>query len=153
MHLAELNIARLKYPADDPRVAPFMNALDLVNGIAERSEGFVWRLKDESGNATDMKAFDDERIIVNMSVWRDVASFENFVWKTVHKQFYARRDEWFSIMDKQHFAMWWVEDGHSPTIAEAKERLDYLNEHGNSDHAFSWSHLPEVKLWQSARCA
>ena len=153
MHLAELNIARLKYTLDDVRVAPFVKALDLVNGIAERSEGFVWRLKDESGNATDIDAFDDPRVIVNMSVWRDAGSFESFVWKTVHKQFYARRAEWFSIMDKQHFVMWHVEEGHRPDLAEAKERLEALNKHGDSDHAFGWSHLPEVKLWQTARCA
>ena len=153
MHLAELNIGRLRYPADDARVAPFMDALDLVNGIAERADGFVWRLKDDSGNATDISAFDDPDVIVNMSVWRDIGSFENFVWKTVHKQFYARRSEWFSIMDKQHFVMWQVKEGHVPSLAEAKERLDELNKHGNSDAAFGWSHLPEVKLWQMARCA
>lgn len=153
MHLAELNIARLKYPLDDPRVAPFVKALELVNGLAERSEGFVWRLKDDSGNATEIDAFDDPMVIVNMSVWRDAGCFENFVWKTVHKQFYARRADWFSIMDKQHFVMWHVEEGHRPDLAEAKERLEALNKHGDSDHAFGWSHLPEVKLWQTARCA
>ena len=153
MHLAELNIARLRYPADDERVAPFMQALDLVNGIADRAEGFVWRLKDDSGNATSIDAFADPLVIVNMSVWRNIESFENFVWKTVHRQFYARRSEWFSILEKQHFVMWHVEEGTIPSLAEAKERLDQLNKHGNSDYAFGWSHLPEVKLWQSARCA
>lgn len=152
-HLAELNIARLRYQLEDPRVAAFVKALDLVNGIAERSEGFVWRLKDESGNATAIDGFDDPLVIVNMSVWRDVASFENFVWKTVHRQFYARRAEWFEIMEKQHFVMWHVAAGEIPTVAEAKERLEELNKHGNSDRAFGWSHLPEVKLWQQARCA
>lgn len=153
MHLAELNIARLRYALDDSRVAAFVQALDLVNGIAERADGFIWRLKDESGNATEISAFDDPFVIVNMSVWRDAESLENFVWKTVHKQFYARRAEWFSIMDQQHFVMWHVEPGHRPSTAEAKERLEALNKHGNTDHAFGWSHLPGVKLWQQARCA
>jgi hypothetical protein len=92
-------------------------------------------------------------VIVNMSVWKDIHTFENFVWNTVHKQFYARRAEWFSIMKMQHFVMWYVEDGHIPVLAEAKERLEHLNNNGNSDHAFGWSHLPEVKLWREARCA
>lgn len=153
MHLAELNIARLRYPADDIRVAPFMDALDLVNGVAERAPGFVWRLKDDSGNATSIEAFPDRNVIANMSVWRDIGSFENFVWKTVHKQFYARRDEWFSIMDRQHFVMWQIEAGHVPSLAEAKARLGELNKHGNSDAAFGWSHLPEANLWKMARCA
>ncbi|MBP1850616.1 DUF3291 domain-containing protein [Rhizobium halophytocola] len=153
MHLAELNIATLKYPLDDPRVAPFVDALDRVNTIAERLDGFVWRLKEESGNATDIRAFDDPMTIVNLSVWRDAEALENFVWKTVHKQFYARRAEWFSIMDKQHFVLWHVEEGHRPDMQEAKQRLEALNKHGDSDHAFGWSHLPEVKLWREARCA
>jgi len=153
LHLAELNIARLKYPLDDPRVAEFADNLDLVNGIAERSPGFVWRLKDETGNAADIQAFDDPLIIVNMSVWQDAESLEHFVWNTLHKRFYQKRDHWFSLMRKQHFVMWWVDEGEQPSIDEAKARLDHFDMHGNSDHAFGWSHLPHVKLWQQARCA
>ena len=49
--LAELNIATSVADLDNPAMAGFMNALDAVNAIAERSPGFVWLLKDESGNA------------------------------------------------------------------------------------------------------
>ena len=154
MHLAELNIASLKYPFEDPRVADFAANLDLVNGIAERSEGFVWRLVDDGGaNAIDIRAFDDPAVIVNLSVWRTPEHLERFVWNTVHKRFYQRRAEWFSLMEKQHLVMWWVEEGHRPTVAEAAGRLDHLDASGNSDVAFGWSHLPHVKLWQQARCA
>jgi hypothetical protein len=153
MHLAELNIARLKYPFEDPRIAEFVDNLDRINGIAERSPGFMWRLKDESGNATDIQAFDDPLVIVNMSVWRDAESLEHFVWNTIHKQFYRKRAEWFSLMEKQHFVMWWVDEGHKPTLDEAKARLEHLDRHGGDDFAFGWSHLPHVKLWQQARCA
>jgi hypothetical protein len=153
LHLAELNIARLKYPLDDPRIAEFADNLDLVNGIAERSPGFVWRLKDESGNATDIRGFDDPLVIVNMSVWRNAESLEHFVWNTLHKRFYIRRDHWFSLMLKQHFVMWWVDENERPTVDEAKSRLDHFDRYGNSDQAFGWSHLPHVKLWQQARCA
>lgn len=154
MHLAELNIARLKYGFDDPRIADFASNLDLVNGIAERSDGFVWRLKDDAaGNAIDMRVFDDPAVITNLSVWRSPEHLERFVWNTVHKRFYQRRAEWFSLMEKQHFVMWWIEEGHQPTVAEASGRLDHLDKHGDSDFAFGWSHLPHVKLWQQARCA
>lgn len=153
MHLAQLNIARLKYPFEDPRVADFAANLDRVNGIAERSAGFVWRLKDDSGNATEIDAYGDPAVIVNLSVWRDTESLEQFVWNTVHKQFYRRRAEWFSVMGAQHFAMWWVEEGHEPPVTEAKTRLEHVQRHGDSDFAFGWGHLPHVKLWQQARCA
>jgi hypothetical protein len=153
MHLAELNIARLKYPFDDPRIAEFADNLARVNAVADRSEGFVWRLQDESGDATSIHAFDDPMVIVNMTVWQSAEHLERFVWNTVHKQFYAKRAEWFELMQAQHFVMWWVDEGHVPDLAEAKARLDHLDANGDSDFAFGWSHLPHVKLWQQARCA
>src|SRR4051812_10439255 len=153
MHLAELNIARLKYPLDDPRVAEFADNLARVNAVADRSEGFVWRLQDDSGDATDIRAFDDPLVIVNMSVWQSPEHLERFVWNTVHKQFYAKRAGWFELMQAQHFVMWWVGEGHVPDLAEAKTRLEHLHANGDSDVAFGWSHLPHVKLWQQARCA
>lgn len=152
MHLAELNIGYLKYATDDPRLAGFMDNLDRVNAIAERSDGFVWRLKDESGNATAIRPFPDANMALNLSVWRDAESLEHYVWNTVHKQFYAKRAEWFEHMTSHHFVMWWIDEGHVPTPEEAKERLDHLRENGDSDFAFGWSHLPHVKLWQQARC-
>ena len=153
MHLAQVNIAALKYPLDDPRVADFARNLDLVNGIAERSDGFVWRLQDESGDATDIRAFDDPTIVSQLSVWRDAESLEHFVWNTVHKQFYHRRAEWFAVLEKQHFAMWWVDEGHQPTLRKPRQRLEYLDVNGSSDFAFGWSYLPHARLWQQARCA
>jgi hypothetical protein len=152
-HLAELNIARFRHPAEDPRNADFMNNLDRINGIAERSPGFVWRLKDDSGNATAVRAFDDPLVIVNLTVWETAEALERFVWQTVHKQFYGRRPEWFEPMKGPHFVMWWVPVGHRPTLDEAKAKLERLAAHGDSDDAFGWEALPHVKLWRSVRCA
>jgi Domain of unknown function (DUF3291) len=98
-HLAQLNIGRLRYPTDDPRMADFMNNLDLVNGIAERTPGFVWRLKDESNNATAFRPFADLQMAINLSLWENFEAFERFVWQTVHKRFYGRRHEWFDKAD------------------------------------------------------
>lgn len=152
MHLAELNIARLMYPLDDPLVGEFVRNLDRINALAERTDGFVWRLKDEGGDATAISAFDDPMVIVNLSLWRDAHALEHFVWNTAHKQIYAKRAEWFSAAKMENFVMWNVEEGHVPTVDEARTRLKYLNKHGNSDHAFTWGHLPHVKLWQQAKC-
>ena len=153
MHLAEINIAKPAYALDDPRIAGFVNRLDAVNAVADRSEGFVWRLQEESGNALEIQAFDDPTLIINMSVWETPEHLEHFVWNTVHKQVYRRKAEWFKALAEHHFAMWWVEEGHVPTLAEARGKLEHLARHGDTDEAFGWAHLPHVKLWQTQRCA
>src|SRR4029077_11254488 len=92
-HLAQLNIGRLRYPTDDPRMADFMNNLNFVNGIAERSKGFVWRPKYASDITTAIRRFADPYMAVNLSVWESIEALERFVWQTVHKRFYGRRPE------------------------------------------------------------
>ncbi len=151
MHLAELNIAIPKVPLDDPRIADFMDNIERVNALGAAMPGFVWMLKGEGAGATDVET-PWPGTIANMSVWKSAEQLEHFVWNTVHRQFYQRKAEWFSAMASHHFVMWWVEEGHCPDLLEAKSRLDYLDAHGNTDHAFGWSHLPHVKLWQSQRC-
>jgi len=152
MHLAELNIAVPKHDLDDPRIADFIDNLERINVLANTLPGFVWMLKDDSGSATGIETPWTGNVIANMSVWETPEQFEHFVWNTVHKQFYNRKHEWFSAMDSHHFVMWWVAEGHQPDLHEAKERLEHLDKHGNSDYAFDWSHLPHVKLWQQQRC-
>ena len=152
-HLAQLNIGRFRYPTDDPRMADFMNNLDLVNALAERSQGFVWRLKDDSGNATNFRPFPDPQMAVNLSVWESTEALERFVYQTVHKRFYGRREEWFGKHEGPHAVMWWIAAGHLPTLDEAKERLEYLTANGPSDRAFGWESVPTAQLWKTARCA
>jgi len=152
-YLAQLNIARLRHPQDDPRVAEFIDNIDRVNALAEAADGFVWRLQDDSGNATGIRMFDDDQMIVNMSLWRDAQSLEHFVWRTVHKRFYGQRGDWFEKSEGPSLVMWWVEEDHRPDVTEAAERLQHLADHGPSDHAFGWKSLPQVEMWKSARCA
>jgi len=153
--LAQLNVARLVADTDDPRVAEFMGALDRVNGLGKRSPGFIWMMEGSgepgTGN-TEAKIAGDPRFIANLTVWKDVASLENFVWNTVHRQFYERRAEWFEVLGEQHFVMWWVPAGHRPTLDEALERLAHLQTAGESDHAFGWSYLKEARLWRARQC-
>ncbi len=155
MHLAELNVGRLVAPTDDPRVADFMAALDRINGMGKRMPGFVWMMEGSgepgAGNTESMIG-GDPQYIANLTVWEDAGSLEKFVWQTVHRQFYERRAEWFQILGKMHFVMWWVPEGHKPTLDEAMARLEHLREHGDSDHAFGWSWLTEARLWRDHRC-
>ncbi|KGM48532.1 DUF3291 domain-containing protein [Pseudooceanicola atlanticus] len=154
-HLAELNVGRLVAPTDDPRVADFMNNLDRINGLGKRMPGFVWMMEGSgepgTGN-TEAKIDGDPQFVSNLTVWEDLPSLENFVWNTVHRQFYNRRAEWFEVMGKMHFVMWWVPEGHRPTLDEALARLDHLNEHGASDEAFGWAWLRENGLWKDHAC-
>lgn len=155
MHLAELNVGRLIAPTDDPRVAEFMAALDRVNGMGKRMPGFVWMMEGSgepgTGN-TEVKLEGDERFVANLTVWEDAPSLERFVWQTVHKQFYDRRAEWFEVLGRMHFVMWWVPEGHRPTIDEAMLRLAHLQAHGDSDHAFGWGWLKEAQMWRTRGC-
>lgn len=151
-HIAELNVGRLKHDINDPRIADFVNNLSRVNAAAERSEGFVWRLQDTNGSSVSMSNDDDPLIIPNLSVWQDVASLEQFVFQTVHKRFYKRRTEWFEVMEQMHFVMWPIAHGHQPSLQEAWERLEHLNQHGSTDHAFGWEHVASANLWRSAKC-
>ena len=109
--------------------------------------------KDDSGNATNFRPFPDPQMAVNLSVWESVEALERYVYQTVHKRFYGRREEWFDKLDGPHFVMWWVPAGHRPTLDEAKERLEYLAAHGPTDHAFGWESVPAAQLWKTARCA
>ena len=152
-HLAQLSIGKFRAPKDDSSMADFFGNLDRINAAAERMPGFVWRLKDDSGNATSIAWAGARDIAVNLTVWESVEALEKFVWQTAHTQIYARKGEFFEKMETPHFVMWWIEAGHIPTVEEAKERLDHLTVHGPSEFAFGWETAPAARLWQDKRCA
>ena len=151
MHLAELNIGKFKYPVSDPRMAGFMDNLDRVNAIAERSPGFVWRLKGDNNNATDFRVGED--MAVNLSVWADAKSLEDYVFKTVHAQFYRNKAAWFDLMEKPHMVMWWVAEGHQPTLDEAYARLVKFQAEGASCDVFGWQEIMDEQRMRALRCA
>ncbi len=138
MQLVEINVARLRYPLEDPRVAEFVDNLDRVNALAEASEGFVWRLKDEAGNATQIRAYDDPLIIANMSVWTAPEALYAFAYRTMHRRFVQRRKEWFELFDGPYLALWWVEEGRYPDIADGRRRLAHLERFGPTAWAFTF---------------
>ena len=135
--LAQVNVARLKAPLDSPQLKDFMEALDPVNAVADTSDGFVWRLQSDSGNATDVAVFGDDWMIVNMSTWRDTNALTAFMYQGQHRDLLARRREWFERLAEAVTALWWVPAGHRPTVAEAESRLLRLREHGPTAHAFT----------------
>ena len=136
--LAQLNLAKFRLPMNDPVNADFVNNLDTVNAIAESHHGFVWRLKGEGNDAMDLQVYDDPNIISNLSVWSDLESLVDFVYKNdAHKNIMRRRREWF---DKMEFFMvlWWVKAGEVPSLQQAIERLEAFQENGPSAEAFTF---------------
>lgn len=137
-HLAQVNIGRLLAPIDDPLIADFVAQLDAVNAVADASPGFVWRLKDESGNATTIPAFDDPQMIINMSVWESLEVLRDYVYRSDHTKVLTRRRDWFEKLDRPHLALWWIPAGTLPTVEEAKRRLQILAERGPTPDAFTF---------------
>ena len=134
--LAQINIATLKAPLDSPELKDFVDNLDLVNGIAEASEGFVWRLKGDGNDATTLRPFGED-IIVNMSVWRDIESLRQFAYGNAkHVEILKRKREWFTRMKDAYMVLWWVPAGHQPTLQEAAQRLELLRQKGPTADAF-----------------
>jgi heme-degrading monooxygenase HmoA len=137
-HIAQVNIARMLAPLDDPIMAEFVASLSEINALADRSPGFVWRFQTEEGNATGVRPYDDDRIIVNLSVWETIENLKAYVHKSAHAEVMRRRRQWFEKFQGVYMALWWVEAGHIPTVDEAKERLEYLGQHGESERAFTF---------------
>lgn len=137
-HLAQVNIARMRAPLDDPLMADFVARLDEINALADRSPGFIWRLQSEGGEApaTYLRPYEDERILFNLSVWESIEQLKEYVYTTAHGEVMRKRREWFEKFKGMYQALWWVKAGHIPTVAEAKQRLEYLEAHGETAHAF-----------------
>jgi hypothetical protein len=138
MYLAQLNIAKAKYSLEAPEIKEFMDNLDPVNQLAELSDGFIWRLKDESGDATNIQAFSDPNIIVNMSVWQSIEALKNFMFRTHHKDFLRRKKEWFYSLPEDSYVLWWVATDHTPSVEEAIEKLEFLRLNGETPQAFTF---------------
>lgn len=140
-YLAQINIAKLLEPIDSPLLEDFVGDLDRINEIADKSTGFVWRLKDDTGNATNINPFDDSSFIVNMSVWETVDDLKDFVYNSGHMEVFRKRTKWFERMKTPHMALWWVKVGDYPTAEDGKNKLLELEKYGETVSSFSFKKL------------
>ena len=136
-HLAQVNIARLLAPLDAPQMQNFVALLDEINALADASPGFVWRLQGAGGNATYLRPYEDDRILFNMSVWTSIEALRTYTYNSAHAGVLRRRSEWFARLEKPNVALWWVPAGTVPSVDEGVGRLDHLQAHGPTAHAFS----------------
>lgn len=141
-YIAQINVARFRVPKDDPVNAGFMAALDQVNAMADASDGFVWRLIGDGNDATDVEAIPgDPDFLINMSVWRDVASLEAFAYRDPeHRKVLAQRADWFDPIEPS-MALWWVDTDHIPSVEEGMAKLAELAANGPGPEVFTFRSL------------
>jgi hypothetical protein len=137
-HLAQVNIGIIRGPIDGPSMAGFVARLDEINAVADAAPGFVWRLQTEEGNATSLHVFDNEYMLINMSVWESVEALYEYVYRSSHAELIKGRKDWFEPMDTPIMTLWWIPAGHIPTPEEAKQRLTHLEQHGPTPLAFTF---------------
>lgn len=137
-HIAQINIARMLAPLDTPVMADFVANLDRINTLAEEAPGFVWRLKGDGNDATSLRPYEDNWIIVNMSVWESVEALYQYTYYSGHVEIFRRKKEWFEKMSAPALVMWWIPAGHIPTVSEGKARLDDLEKYGPTPLAFTF---------------
>jgi hypothetical protein len=137
--LAQVNIGRVRGEMTDPVMAEFVARLPDINALADQSPGFVWRLQTEDGDATAVRPYADARILINLSVWADLAALRAYVYRSAHASVMRRRREWFERFDGVYVALWWVPAGHRPSVEEAAARLAHLQAHGPTPYAFSFT--------------
>lgn len=138
-HLAQINIAQARDSMESETMKGFVDRLDAINALADSSPGFVWRLQTEEGDATSIQAFSDPMLIVNMSVWEDLESLKNYVYKSAHVELIRDRDAWFNKIKNVHQVLWWTPAGHIPTVQEGKEKLALLEKVGPGSDAFTFA--------------
>ncbi len=137
-HLAQINVGRLLAPVQHPQIADFAANLDRINALADGLPGFVWRLKGEGNNATDIQPRpDDPLFAINMSVWTDLDALAGFVYRSAHRDIMRRRREWFEAMEI-YMALWWIPAGHIPSIEEGMATLATFERLGPTAAAFTF---------------
>ncbi len=137
-HLAQFNIARMRAPLDDPLMAGFVEQLEYINSVADRADGFVWRMQTEEGDSTAIRAYEDDSVIVNMSVWSSLAALHDYVYRSDHLAPMRNRSAWFERSAGPTMVMWWIPKGTTPSVADGTERLAHLAEHGATAAAFTF---------------
>jgi hypothetical protein len=153
-HLAQANIMHARSALDSDAMHEFVAELAPMNALAERSDGFVWRLQTEDGDATAIRPYDDDLTLINMSVWESQQHLWNYAYASQHLNVMRRRREWVSRAAEVVLVLWWIDAGHVPTVDEAKHRLDLLAQLGPTPAAFTFRQSfppPEATPLETAR--
>ena len=138
-HIAQVNVAQAKAGMASDLMQGFVSRLDEINTLADGADGFIWRLKEDSGSATAIRVFDDPLLLINMSVWTNLDALKHYVYKSLHVDLIKDRDAWFNKLGQSHQALWWIPVGHIPNVEEAQKKLEYIRKFGPSAEAFTFA--------------
>lgn len=145
-HLAQFNIAKMVADLDSDTMREFRQALDPINALADDAPGYVWRLKGEGQDSSSNVRPYGEDVLINLSVWQDLHSLKTYTYQGAHADYLRRRKEWFVHIKERFLVLWWVAEGHRPSIEESMERLEHLQKHGPSEYAFTIAKVFEKPL-------
>ena len=140
-HISQANIALGRALLNDPIMQDFVNQLEYINSVADKSQGFIWRLQTEDGDATSAEVLDNPLIIFNMSVWESIENLYDYVYHSDHLSPLKSRKEWFEKMNRPHSVLWWIPAGSIPDIADGEHRLNLIHDKGPSPEAFTFTQL------------
>lgn len=132
--LAQFDLVKPRFPKNDSRMKGFYESTQYVNNLAEQHSGFIWRELNE-----DQALLDElwgKGYLYTLSLWKSPEALKDFLYKTPHNEFRKRGSEWFLPINKPRVVMWWVDEGHVPTLKEAHEKMQILYEVGPSHQAF-----------------
>jgi len=140
-HLAQINTARLRAPLEDPSMADFVEGLTLMNALADRSPGFVWRLAGENGDGTIAAPTDPSRIYT-LSVWESPEHLRAYAYQSQHLEYLRRRRDWFHPHGSQAaLVLWWIPAGQIPTLRQGISRLGRLRAAGPTTEGFTFREM------------
>jgi hypothetical protein len=146
-HLAHANIAWMHGKINEPVMSGLASRIDEINRLAEESRGFVWRIPDSETSFThlevfreDFPGFDSERFFFNMSVWENLEDLREYTLLSAHAEMIYERRQWLDSIAGANVALWWIPEGHRPTIAESVERLRNVRKFGPTSCAFTLRH-------------
>ena len=137
-HIAQINIAAMRFALDHAEMAPFVARLERINALADGTPGFVWRLQDDNGDATAINAYADENILINMSVWSRIEDLFEYSYQSAHVEVLRARQQWFTRLETAALALWWARAGDIPSVPEGVARLDHLRQHVPDAHALTF---------------
>lgn len=130
-HIAQINVAQLKYDIDNPRLENFRLGGAVISRLLKKNPSVLWY---EQSN-------DADGLFMTRSVWDSAESLIEFTYSGIHQKYMRRSSEWFSRASSRNLALWWVNAGAQPTQEEGLRKLEHIEKHGPSSHVFDFAYL------------